>query len=114
MEKNKVEIPREPPVMSSRELNLLLYLETCAVDYGGGVSAEHMNEEDFNIAKRWNEQGYIGFGRIWASDITSQSARRSTNWVVLSEQAWIDAHSERRARNERMWAKRSWHKTSEL
>ena len=104
--------------MNKQELNLLLYLETRAVDYGGGVSAEHMNAEDFQIVKRWAEREYVEFGRICAADIRSQSpvatSRRATNWVVLSEQAWIDAHMERRARNTRLWAKRRFHKTSEL
>ena len=38
--------------MTSDERNLLLYLETRAVDHGGLVDAKHMNKEDMEIAEK--------------------------------------------------------------
>lgn len=43
--------------MTSDERSLLLYLETRAVDHGGKVDAQHMNKEDFDIAKKWMKKG---------------------------------------------------------
>jgi hypothetical protein len=101
--------------VTAAERGLLLYLETRAVDYSGGVAPAMMNEADFAIAKRWNDEGYIKFGRIYSGDIPQATTfKTSTNWVELSEKAWQDAHAERRARAERMWAKRTFRKTSEV
>jgi len=36
--------------MTSDERNLLLYFETCAVDYGGKIDNRRMNREDIYIA----------------------------------------------------------------
>lgn len=99
--------------MTRQELSLLLYLETRAVDYGGAVDVRHMNDDDFKLVKRWAKKGYLEFGRIAASG-TRNTEVGYNYWVVLSETAWVNAHSERRRRNERMWAKRTWRKTSEL
>lgn len=83
--------------MSRDERSLLLYLETCAVDFTGRVDSRRINEDDFRIAKGWNEAGFISFGRIVVRDHNSQGS----NWVELSEDAWGLAHQERRARQER-------------
>lgn len=80
------------------EKSLLLYLESRAVDYGGAVDSSHMNAEDFQLARRWNDSGFIRFGRIYSKDVTGNL----TNWVILSDEAWAEAHAERRARNARM------------
>jgi hypothetical protein len=72
-----------------------------------------MNDDDMTIAKRWAKEGYIEFGRICAADVF-KSSNKSTHWVRLSEQAWADAHAERRARAERMWEKKWYHTTQEI
>ena len=75
------------------ERSLLLYLETCAVDYDGRVCGARMNREDFEIAERWDRFGYVRFGRIEGGlAVVSQS----THWCELSEVAWRDAHARRR------------------
>ena len=102
--------------MTKDQISLLLYLETRAVDYGGSVDTAHMNAEDMIQAKEWADSGFIGFGRIQFTDIpkAEHSARgASTYWVELSSEAWHLAHSERKARAERMFVKRQWKKTSE-
>jgi hypothetical protein len=92
--------------MTRDERSLLLFLETCAVDYGGKVDARHMNDDDFNIAKQWNAEGFIEFGRIKFHDIVE----KKTHWVTLSIDAWTLAHTERKERAERLIAKQTFGK----
>jgi hypothetical protein len=94
--------------MNRDERSLLLFLETRAVDHGGLVDTVHMNEDDVEIAKRWTKEGFLEYGRVCAADVKSCTA-----WVELSEEAWELAHKERRARADRMWAKRTWRSTAE-
>ena len=81
--------------MIKDERSLLLYLECQAVDYGGKIDSRRMNGIDFDIAHVWDETGFIRFGRIKASDI----AHNFDHWCILSDDAWVEAHRERRARN---------------
>lgn len=90
--------------MSKDERSLLLFLETRAVDYGGKIDARMMNQDDFDIAEKWNENGFIGFGRIVFRNIKGSE----THWCRLSDEAWKLAHQERRNRWERMWLKKDW------
>jgi len=93
--------------MRRDERSLLLFFESCAVDLNGRVDAKRMNEKDFSIAKDWDFNGFICFGRIVIDDHNSQGG----NWVELSEDAWSMAHQERRARHAR--GKRRYKKTYE-
>jgi len=99
--------------MTKDEKNLLLYLETRAVDHGGRVDVTHMNQHDFDLSKKWNDEKFISFGRVYSKDCKSGLTLGLTRWVELSEAAWKAAHDERRARAARMWAKRTWLKTEE-
>jgi hypothetical protein len=94
--------------MTIEELSLLLFLETCAVDYGGRVDSRRMNKGDFAVVDEWKKDGYVLFGRIYSKDITDRS-----HWVELSNVAWNDAHAERKARFKRINDKRKWNKTEE-
>ena len=86
------------------EKNLLLYFETQAVDYGGTLESMPLNADEFAIVKRWNEAGFVHFGRIAFHDIKRHNGVARDHWVVLSEEAWTLAHAERRARCERVMA----------
>jgi hypothetical protein len=122
--------------MTKDERSLLLYLETCAVDHTGKVDGIKMNDEDRAIAERWAQEGFIKYGRVCAADafpcatapeeefLTEEDEDEGSsapllprssklNWVQLSEEAWTLAHAERRARAERLWAKRDWRTTEE-
>lgn len=88
--------------MSKDEKSLLLFFETNAVDYRGTVHSQHMNKDDFEIAKRWNESKFIRFGRIKFADIEERYKGKKSHWCVLSDEAWVLAHQERRARVKRM------------
>jgi hypothetical protein len=88
--------------MTQDARSLLLFLETRAVDHGGRVNAIHMNVEDMHIAKQWNQEGFVGFGRVASEDITHNGA----HWCKLSDEAWKLAAEERKARAERTWLKK--------
>ena len=93
--------------MTRYEANLLLYLETCAVDLGGRVASRRMNAVDFEIAERWNGEGFVEFGRI----VYDHHNADGDHWVHLSERAWEASRLERRCRADRMWAKRRYLQT---
>lgn len=96
--------------MTREERSLLLYLETCAVDRGGRVEIARMNAEDLAIAKRWNEENFIQFGRISSKDLARSVGN---HWCFLSEEAWRLAAEERKARALRKWSSRQWRKAGE-
>ena len=97
--------------MSKTERALLLFLETCAVDYGGTIDIRHINSDDFEIIGKWSQNGFIEFGRV-SSDSLRKGALR-THCVVLSEGAWDLAHRERRARYARIYGARRWETAKE-
>lgn len=88
--------------MDKDERSLLLYFETVATDYGGKIDARRMNSRDFEIAKQWNDEGFVRFGRIYSGDIKSYGKTQFDHWCVLSDNAWEQAHRERRARFQRL------------
>lgn len=95
--------------LTKDEKSLLLFLETRQVDYGGRVNLQHMNDEDMEIAERWNKEGFIGFGRIVIRNHNSDG----THWCRLSKEAFEVAHELRKERAERMWLNRTWLGTKE-
>ena len=102
---------REITTLTRDEKSLLLYLESRAVDHSGKVAMEKMNDADRVNAKRWNEEGFISFGRIAHADIFSGST--ATHWVHLSQEAWETAHLLRRKRAEDSWQSRRYQTTDE-
>ena len=97
--------------MNKDERGLLLYFETAAVDYGGKIDSRRMNDIDFDIVKQWNKTGFVRFGRIYSADVQKISSDLFDHWVVLSDDAWTEAHRERRARNVRVESKLTIHRT---
>lgn len=93
-------------LLTKDERGLLLYLETCAVDAGGLIDVRKMNEDDFAIARRWDAEGLIAFGRLPGALVFSRKKnnpyRHLSNYVILSPDAWQLAHAERRARSARL------------
>ncbi len=73
------------------EKRLLLYLETRCVDHRGVIEPRQVNREERLVIARWEDEGYLL--PIIGRDV-----------VRFSDQAWADAHAERRARYERMVA----------
>lgn len=95
-------------IASKEEKSLLIFFEQMAVDYGGLLQHSKMNADDFKIAERWRDDGFIQFGRIALDDVqkaTGAGSSPRTHWVVLSDEAWDLAEKERRARFERIESK---------
>lgn len=99
--------------MSKDERSLLIYFESRSVDNGGTVDTRRMNDIDMEIAKRWNDEDFISFGRICFED-TEKDRGKFSHWCSLSDEAFGLAHSERKARSIRLWEKRNFSTTSEL
>ena len=92
--------------MTKDERNLLLYIESVSVDYGGLVHSQRINDEDREILKRWDEENFISYSRItWDCIQEFIYDKHNTSLVRLSEDAWKLAHEERRARNLRMMSR---------
>jgi hypothetical protein len=88
--------------MSKDERSLLLYIESCAVDYAGLVHSLKINEADYTLLKEWDASGFISWSRITFKSLQLLSDKHRTTFVRLSEEAWILAHQERRNRALRM------------
>jgi hypothetical protein len=95
--------------LTKLERGLLLYFESCAVDFAGRVHGARMNGEDFEKAHEWSAEGFIDFGRIVMQDHN----RDGGNFVKLSRSAMALAQAERRARADRMWKARVYKTTRE-
>lgn len=95
------------------ELSLLLFFETCFVDYGGVLHDKHMNGDDMEIAARWNQSGFITFEPICDEDLWL-NGHEKTHVVWLSDEAMTEAHAERRARSIRCCAQRLRRTVSEF
>ena len=95
--------------MTKDERSLLLFFEDRAVDHSGRVQTAHMNADDMALAKRWDGEGFVCFGRI-ASEHLSDSG---THWCHLSDEAWSLASAARKARAARQWEARRWQTTKE-
>jgi hypothetical protein len=96
--------------MSPGEASLLLYLESRAVDQGGGVDTSHMNDDDMKIAKEWHNNQFIQFRRVLARWLDTSRLTRSSYCVRLSDLAAQCAALERRRRairSEREYVKAS-------
>lgn len=104
-------LQREFDAMTAAQKNLLLFLETQAVDYGGAVDVRRLEHRDHVLIRAWSSRKFITYGRI-ATDSNLPTYRNV--WVTLSPEAWAMAHAERQARNARMNAKRAWRTTEEL
>ncbi len=96
-------------ILTRSEQSLLVFFETCAVDAIGKIRTKHMNEKDFEIAHKWNETGFIKFGRIVHKDIQNDF----THWCELSNDAWECAMQVRKARAERGLQGRVYMRTEE-
>ena len=90
--------------LTKDELSLLLYLETRAVDQSGIVDTKHINETDFEIAHRWDKQGFITFKR-WTQRDSLGDIKQLTYITTLSNEAWVAVAQERQARAKRLYEK---------
>jgi RecB family endonuclease NucS len=94
--------------MSKDERSLLLYIETCVVDYAGLIHSLKINEDDRTLLKKWDESGFISWSRITFKSLQLLSDKHRSTLVRLSEEAWTLAHQERRNRALRMTSQKPY------
>lgn len=85
---------------TKKDKSLLVFFETCMVDYGGRVQGCRMNADDHAIADRMVAEGLITFRRLPFAYIETQRKTYEllTHIVELSDEAWQLAHRFRRNR----------------
>lgn len=88
--------------LTRAERSILLYVEACAVDREGLLDSMCMNDEDIAILERWDKSGFVRFGRLGSEDIKITHTSCRSYWCDLSDEAWMMAHRERKARWLRM------------
>jgi hypothetical protein len=82
--------------LTKTERSILLYAETCVVDYAGLLEGQRMNNDDIEVLKKFEAAGILKFGRIPARVLGSMVSRQCTHWVEFTEAAWNLAHALRR------------------
>jgi hypothetical protein len=92
--------------LTKDEISLLLYVETCMVDNHGRLESLRMNDTDFENLEKWNNEGFVLFGRLKYRYIAAIQKMRvlykPTHWARLSDEAWNLVHTLRHERAERM------------
>lgn len=87
--------------LTKTERSILLYAETCVVDYAGLLEGERMNGDDIEALKKFAAAGILKFGRIPARLLGSMISRKCTYWIEFTDAAWALAHTLRRQAAER-------------
>lgn len=95
--------------MTKDERSLLLFLEDAMVNKSGAFSPAHINNDDQKILDEWNELGFVESGRVKFKYIKGGYSR----WCRLSDEAWMLAHQERKARAKRLQLRRGYATTDE-
>jgi hypothetical protein len=91
-----------PEKMTKDERTCLLYLETCAVDYGGLVQGARMNKADHEACARFAELGLATIYRVPSRLFTTQSGQVNNHFVMMTEAGFALAHQLRRQRADRL------------
>lgn len=84
--------------MTKVERSILLYAETCCVDYGGLLEGQRMNADDMAALKKFEEAGILEYGRIPFKLLgpLGSYGRKPTHWITFTDAAWEVAHALRR------------------
>ncbi|MCA8048056.1 hypothetical protein BLA18110_02089 [Burkholderia lata] len=90
------------------ERSIILYAESCSVEYGGLLEGMRMNDADLVSLGRFEDAGILSFGRVPAAllEPLSHYGRKPTHWVTFTDEAWQLAHLLRRERAARGSASR--------
>ena len=93
---------------TDEEKSLLLFLETCVCDQWGIVDTRRMNTDDMEIAKKWNDEGFIWYRRLPAKYIIGAELNQGqTHRAVLPVKTLDIAYQIRKERSIRVTGKRS-------
>ncbi|WP_236577872.1 hypothetical protein [Burkholderia glumae] len=68
--------------LTKDERSMMLYAESCCVDYSGLLEACRMNNEDMAALRRFQEAGLLTFGRVPANLLGQLASygRKPTHW----------------------------------
>ena len=77
--------------------SILMYAETCAVDYGGLLEGIRMNKDDHAALDELAAAGILTWARI-PGKMLGQFKRNATHYCDLTEEGWALVHALRRAR----------------
>ena len=82
---------KKPPVkrLSQDDKQLLITLETNAVNKGGVMDLAVLTEDQIDTIKKWHDCKFVGFGRV-------DDDRATVYHFELSDEAWDKAHKLRR------------------
>jgi|GEM_PF-4420500 len=83
--------------ITREQRSILMYAETCAVDYGGLLEGIRMNTADHDALKELVAAGMLTYGRI-PGKLLGTFARSVSYWCDLTEAGWALAFQLRRAR----------------
>ncbi|AAL40321.1 hypothetical protein phiE125p48 [Burkholderia phage phiE125] len=91
------------------ERSIILYAESCSVDYCGLLEGMRMNDDDLTALRKFQDAGLLSFGRIPAKLLgpLSDFGRKPTYWITFTDDAWQLAHALRRQRAARGSASRT-------
>lgn len=92
------------------EKNLLLYIETRAVDHTCKLLSPHLNDDDIKILEQWNKLGFVTYNRIAYEYVE----RGLSTCAILTDEAFTLAHALRVDRAKRMYKERNYETTQEL
>lgn len=83
--------------MTKYQRSQLVYMECCAVDYGGLLEAQRMNADDLEAMEFFKAGGLATSGRIPAALLGSYpGSRQPTHWCELTDLGWACAAACRR------------------
>jgi hypothetical protein len=86
-----------PETVTRDQRSALLYVESCAVEYGGLLEGIRMNEADHKALTELSDAGFLTYGRI-PGKMLGTFQRGVTHWCDLTETGWALAQQLRRAR----------------
>ncbi|WP_323120020.1 hypothetical protein [Burkholderia alba] len=95
--------------LTKTEHSIILYAESCSVEYGGLLEGMRMNDDDLTALRKFADAGILAFGRVPAKLLgpLSDFGGKPTHWITFTDEAWQLAHALRRQRAARGSASRT-------
>lgn len=94
-----MELDFEIGELTKDERSLLVYCESCLVDYGGLLEGQRMNEADLKALRKFEVSRILKYGRIPSALLGEYvGSRKPTHWVQFNKDGWIVAQELRKRR----------------
>lgn len=85
--------------LTKTDKSILLYAESCMVDYGGLLEGQRMNGEDIESLNKLRDAGILDYGRIPGRLMGKLPTERNVSyWVTLTDAGWLMSAQLRRER----------------